>query len=80
MKIYQATYNDCVYESAYGTISLHKTYAGAGGAIEQHKQNMQKEFDEWNHQNKIHFPDDDSVHRIQPEQDWEIFESELLEI
>ena len=37
MIIYNATYCDCIYESGYSSISLHKTREGAEFAIENHK-------------------------------------------
>ena len=36
-KVFIAQYNPCVYESAFGTISIHETEAGATQAMETHK-------------------------------------------
>lgn len=44
MKIYAAEYNPIIFESSYGTISLHKTREGAEKAIEQHKNATIKEW------------------------------------
>lgn len=35
MIVYAAQYNPCTHESAYGTISLHKTRAGAEKVIKR---------------------------------------------
>lgn len=37
MIIYEATYCDCIHESAYATISVHRTREGAEKAIAEHK-------------------------------------------
>ena len=37
MIIYDATYCDCIYDSGYSSISLHKTIENAELAIENHK-------------------------------------------
>lgn len=36
-KIYAAQYNSCIYESSFGTISLHRTYEGAEKVIKDMK-------------------------------------------
>lgn len=33
MKVYAAQYSDCIYESDFGTLSLHLTPEGANAAI-----------------------------------------------
>lgn len=43
MIIYSAAYCDCIYDSGYSSISLHKTREGAELAIENHK--LQEESD-----------------------------------
>ena len=44
MKVYEALYNDCIHESSFATISIHKTKKGAEKAIAFHK--MEKIKDE----------------------------------
>ena len=38
MKIWEALYNEMIYESSYATLSLHLSKEGAEKAIEKHKQ------------------------------------------
>lgn len=40
MKIYSAEYNDCIYESAYSTLSLHMSYEGACQAVRKHERKI----------------------------------------
>lgn len=37
MKVYLAQYNPCVYESSYGTVSIHTTKEGAERVIKKMK-------------------------------------------
>lgn len=37
MKLYQATYSDCIYESGFSTISIHRTKEGAEKALKSHR-------------------------------------------
>jgi len=46
MKIYEALYCGCIYESSYATLSLHRTREGAEKAIAFSKMAAKKEFDE----------------------------------
>jgi hypothetical protein len=46
MKLYQALYCDCIHESSYFTISIHRTTEGAQKAIDIHKAFMMKEWEE----------------------------------
>ena len=45
-KVYEFWYNDCVYECASISMSLHRTKRGAEMAMEFHKKQKQKEWDE----------------------------------
>ena len=45
-KVYEFWYNDCIYESAAACISLHRTRNGAEIAMELHKEQKRKEFEE----------------------------------
>lgn len=44
--VFEFWYNDCIYESAAECISLHKTRKGAEMAMEFHKEQKRKEFEE----------------------------------
>lgn len=46
MKIFEFRYNSCIHESVMGTISLHKTRKGAEKALQNHKEQEKKEFEE----------------------------------
>ncbi len=49
-KVYEFWYNDCIYESAAACMSLHRTKKGAEMALEFHKAEELKkwnEFDKW---------------------------------
>lgn len=37
MIVYSAEYNDCIHESAFGTLSLHRSYEGACQAVRKHE-------------------------------------------
>ena len=45
-KVYEFWYNDCIYESAAGCISLHRTKKGAEMSMEFHKEQKRKEHEE----------------------------------
>jgi hypothetical protein len=44
--LFEALYNECYHESSYATISLHRTHKGAEMAIEWHKAERQKEWED----------------------------------
>lgn len=44
--LFEALYNECYHESSYTTISLHRTRKGAETAIEWHKAERQKEWEQ----------------------------------
>ena len=44
--IYEAAYNDCIYESSMSVISLHKTRKGAEEAMMRHKRQEQLSWEE----------------------------------
>ena len=54
MKVYSAEYNDCIYESAFGTISLHSTEEGAQKVIDKAKA---KEVKVWKKMGYDSYPD-----------------------
>ena len=45
-KVYEFWYNACIHESVGGCISLHRTKKGAELAMEFHKEQKRKEFEE----------------------------------
>ncbi len=47
--IFAAEFNDCVYESAYGILSLHHTEAGAEAAIKKHKAKILRQWKKVGH-------------------------------
>jgi len=65
-EIYAAVYNDCIHESAFATLSLHKTEAGAELAIERHKQEEARLAEK-------------AETEIQNWQMWAVFKHELLD-
>lgn len=80
MIIYEAMYNPMVEESADCTLSLHKTRAGAEKAIEAHKAQIKKEFENgyWSKlsdKEKELFKD----HTWDMFKSWDIHETELLD-
>jgi len=78
VKIYEALYTYCIYESAMQTLSLHKTKEGAEKAVQAHKDKIKKEHDDMNAEfekeglDKSRFEWD--VH-----QRWDVQETELLD-
>lgn len=45
MKLYEALYNCMIHESSAATLSLHRTKEGAEKAIEEHKAEVKKEWE-----------------------------------
>ena len=43
-KVYAFNYCDCIYESSYATVSLHRTPEGAEKAMNIHKEEKRKFF------------------------------------
>ena len=56
MIVYQFLYNDCIHESSYATISLHKTKEGAEKALNEHRN---FEFEAWEEYTKLLMEKDD---------------------
>ena len=44
MLVYEFLHTDCIYESAYRTISIHRTKAGAYKAMRKH---IEEEYAQW---------------------------------
>jgi len=78
MKVFAAVYCDCIYESAYGTLSLHKTREGAERAIENHKKELRLRHEESVKHMAEHAPTFDmDEFEIHSWQDWGIEEYEI---
>lgn len=75
MIVYAFLYNSCIYESAYATISLHKTKKGAEMAMQFHK--AEKEKEHWAIYDKI--PEDYYMHPFGEHEDWCVEEMDILE-
>ena len=72
MKVYAFLYNSCIYESAYATMSLHKTRKGAEMAMAFHK--AEKEKEHWDIYNR---PDDYYTSPFGEHEDWRVEEIEV---
>lgn len=75
MKIYEACYCDCIYESSYATISIHKTKKGARKALSNflrkeraRHQEMYKDYE---------YSTNDDCNLWQTHKGWMISETEL---
>ena len=44
--VWEALYCECIYESGYFTLSVHRTEAGAKKQIKEHKANLKAEYEE----------------------------------
>ena len=78
MKMYQALYCSCVYESAYETLSIHRTKKGAEKAVEAHKNKLKKEHNLMQKRFKRHgMPK--AEHSWDVHQGWDISEIELMD-
>lgn len=70
--IFQFLYCPCIYESAWATISIHRTREGAEAAMEAHKGN---ERDVWEKENKGFEP----THPFDFAKEWKVAEGVILE-
>lgn len=67
MIIYSAEYNGCIYESAFASISLHRTYKGACQVI---RNDEARKLNEWKEMGYENIPDYEQ---------WRVREIELLD-
>jgi hypothetical protein len=74
MKVYQAMYNSCIYESGYSTISLHKSKETAEKAILDHRQARIDYYTELCKDD----PEEDPMEFLEMEA-WLVLETELLD-
>jgi len=65
--LYVAMYNPMIYESSFGVISIHRTRKGAEMAMEFHKAESFKEWEETYPTKEEQF------------ESWKVFEHELLD-
>lgn len=72
--LYVAMYNPMIYESSFGIISIHRTLKGAEMAMEFHKAEVRKEWEETypSKEEQKEFP-------FGSFESWEVFEHELLD-
>ena len=70
--LYQFLYCDCIHESAWATISIHRSREGAVNAMEEHKAEEKKKWEEYadTEERKKEFP-------FGQHEDWSIGEIEL---
>lgn len=78
MKVWNALYCSCIFESAAGTLSVHRTKRGARKTIIKHKLNARKEYQlYWEYLKKEN--GDDAIYEFGIHEDWWINEVELLD-
>lgn len=71
--VYEFTYNGCVHESSWATMSLHYTKEGAEKAMSDHKQKKLDEFNKmYGHQNVFYF-------KFGEHEDWCVNPIEILQ-
>jgi hypothetical protein len=75
MIIYEFLYCSCTFESAYATMSLHRTKAGAYKAMKDHKWNT---YMEW-YENRALYGKRNNRFAYDFGQDWTIGEQKLLD-
>jgi hypothetical protein len=75
-KVYEFCYTDCIHEGAPITISLHRTKKGAEMAMEHHKN---EKYREWEEYKKCKEEDgDEYVHEFGKNEYWGVNEREIL--
>jgi len=72
MKVFAFLYNDCIYESAEATVSLHLTRKGAQSALRKHKAKKKKEWKE------IYSGDFEAISPFGTHEWWGVCEMEIL--
>jgi hypothetical protein len=73
MEIYEFLHTDCIYESAYRTVSVHRTKKGAYKAMRAF---LEREYTEWRDNNILLGKD---PHKFGVHEDWKIGTIELLD-
>ena len=69
-KVYAFIYNPCIHESAWATVSLHKTKKGAEMAMEFHRNEARKEHEEL-------YKDEKEIPEFGEFENWAIIEKEI---
>lgn len=77
MIVYAFKYCPCIYESADATISLHKTKEGAELALQLHKYNCLKEYEDY--LNELDTDARKWVSEFRATESWSIEEIEILD-
>lgn len=82
-KVYEFWYNDCIHESAGACISLHRTQKGAEMAMEFHKNERLKKWNETKKWRKEHYGENykliESFSKFGDDEAWGVEEREILE-
>ena len=73
MKVFEFAYSDCIHESGYVTMSIHKTRKGAEMALDHHKNDAYKEWLE------MYTPSERWLRKFGSMENWIIKETELKE-
>lgn len=71
--VYAFKYCDCVYESSYATISLHRSKEGADKAMEAHKLERKEWYD------KLYADEEDDDTSFTDFEDWLVEPVEILD-
>ena len=81
MIIYAAQHTDCIYESGYSIISLHRTQAGAQKALETHRHQQREHAKRvLQHSELMDTPEGvDPVDRFLRFEDWKVVKLEVME-
>lgn len=82
MKVYAALYNPMIEESAWTTISLHRTRKGAEIAMKFHKEKQRKEWEEHDKWQRKEYGDNYEHMKSSPFgtwQKWGVNEIEVLD-
>ncbi len=74
MKVWEAMHCPCVYESAYATLSLHRTKEGAEKVVQASKDAVKKRFDEFYKKREPI-----TTHKWDDFDGWSITETKVLE-
>lgn len=87
--IYEFLYCDCIHESSYATLSLHKTKEGAEKAMKKHKEQEKEKFDKYYQSQAKRFKKEEepktakilikSLGTYDTHKDWQIGKQELLD-
>ena len=77
MKVYEALYCPCIHESAFMTLSIHKTKEGAIAAMNKHKEDERKKFKEMKKKLKERYGD--CKIKFGEHEAWDTRETKVLE-